>query len=174
MKKTILLIFSLMLFQSCTSQNYLDQNTVNQLVESSNFTFMAQRASPSNFDVINVMNSLPGSTTSRVMDLSYGYTITFKDKEMTVTLPYYGRNFTGGSTYGNDNSFRFTSKDYTVSHTAGKKNKILLQVKPNDVRNINMIYFDISPNGKAYVSVNANDRTPISYDGYIMRNETVN
>lgn len=105
------------------------------------------------------------------MDLSYGYSVVMKGTEMEVVLPYFGRTY-NPSLNSDKNSLRFTSKDFSVSKKTGKKGNILLTVKPNDVTHIEALYFDISEKGKTYLSVNANDRSPINFDGYIMKNET--
>ena len=41
---------------------------------------MAKRANPTNFDVINVMNSLPNNNSARMLDLDYGYSVVIKEK----------------------------------------------------------------------------------------------
>lgn len=171
MKKLFFLILSIVLFQSCTSQTYIEKGALDKLIDQQEFTFMAERAVPTNYDVINVMNSIPNSTSSRIMDLSYGYSVVMKDTEMEVVLPYFGRTY-NPSLNSDKNSLRFTSKDFSVSKKTGKKGNILLTVKPNDVTHIEALYFDISEKGKTYLSVNANDRSPINFDGYIMKNET--
>jgi hypothetical protein len=53
------------LFQSCASQGSADSQVVNSLVASQEFTFHA-KANPTNYDVINVMNSMPNSTITRI------------------------------------------------------------------------------------------------------------
>ncbi|WP_435522435.1 DUF4251 domain-containing protein [Chryseobacterium indoltheticum] len=89
---------------------------------------------------------------------------------MEVSLPYFGRAFT--STYGtSDNSYRFTSKDYAVTKTQSKKGNWVYKIKPNDVKNVSDINIEIFKNGRASTSIRSNDRQPISYDGYISKNE---
>ena len=155
---------------SCSAQNYLDKATLDTLLAQKQFTFMAEKAHPTNYDVINVMNSMPNSTATRILDLSYGYTVTLEDNKMEVTLPYFGRTYIP-STDPDKNSFRFTSKDYSITQKNGKNDAVIFIIKPNDIRHIEAIYMEINKNGGAYVSVNANDRQPISYSGYIMKNE---
>ena len=175
MKKYISLIFIfgfLFFFQSCASQASADPKTVDALVNSQEFTFHAQRANTSNYDVIRIMNSIPNSTSTRMLDLNGNYTIEIHQNTMEVTLPFYGRIFSN-NTFGNPdgNSFRFTSKDFTISKSQNKKGKWTLKIKPNDTRNIDQINIEIFKTGKAFVSINSNDRQPISYDGYVSKNE---
>lgn len=159
----------LFFFQSCASQGSLDPKTVDTLVSSQEFTFHAERANPTNYDVINVLNSMPNATATRILNLSGDYTIDVSKNTLDVVLPYFGRLF--NPTYGNtsDNSYRFTSKDFTVTKTQNKKGTWTLKFKPNDTRNVDQINIEIFKNGKALVSMRSNDRQPISYDGYISK-----
>ncbi|PWN66890.1 DUF4251 domain-containing protein [Chryseobacterium phosphatilyticum] len=173
MKKyiSLLMIFgALFFFQSCASQGSLDSKTVDALVNSQEFTFNAQRANPMNYDVINVMNSLPNSTASRMLDLNGEYTILISKNNLDVVLPYFGRVF--NPTYGDtsSNSYRFTSKDYTINKSQNKKGTWVLKIKPNDVRNVDEINMEIYANGRASVSMRSNDRQPITYSGYVSKN----
>ncbi|SIT16698.1 protein of unknown function [Chryseobacterium ureilyticum] len=174
MKKyiSLLMIFgALFFFQSCASQGSSDPAVVNTLVDSQEFTFYAQRANPTNYDVINVMNSMPNSTSTRMLNLNGDYTIDVTKSSVDVVLPYFGRLF--NPTYGNtnDNGYRFTSKDFTIDKTQNKKGKWIVRIKPNDVKTTQEIIIEIFKNGKAFVSIKSNDRQPISYDGYISKIE---
>lgn len=159
----------LFLFQSCASQGSLDSKTVDTLVNSQEFTFHAERANPTNYDVINVMNSMPNATATRILNLNGDYTIDVSKNTLDVVLPYFGRLF--NPTYGSDNSYRFTSKDFTVNKTQNNKGKWTLKFKPKDAKNVDEVNIEIFKNGKAFVSMRSNDRQPISYDGYISKTE---
>lgn len=175
MKKYISLIFIfgfVFFFQSCSSQaSAVDSKTVDALVDSQEFTFHAQRANPTNYDVINVMNSIPNSTSMRILELNGDYTITINKNNLEVVLPYFGRVF--NPTFGNTdkNGYRFSSKDFTVSKSQNKKGNWTLKIKPNDTSNVDEINIEIFKSGKAFVSMRSNDRQPITYDGYISKNE---
>ncbi len=174
MKKyiSLLMVFGfLFFFQSCASQGSLDSKTVETLVDSQEFTFHAQRANPTNYDVINVMSSMPNATMTRMLNLDGSYTIEVSKNNLDVALPYFGRLF--NPTYGNtnDNSYRFTSKDFTVSKSQNKKGTWIVRIKPNNVRTVDEIIIEIFKNGKAFVSMRSNDRQPITYDGYVSKNE---
>lgn len=172
MKNTVLMgvMFLLTFLLSCNSQTYIDQKTLEDITASNQFTFMAKRANPTNFDVINVMNSLPNSNSARMLDLDYGYTIVIKEKQLEVNLPYFGRLF-NPSYDTTKNSYNFTSKDFTLNKVQNKKGNWVYTITPKDVNNVRIIYLEIFKNGNAYVSIDSNDRQAISYDGYIMKNE---
>lgn len=175
MKKYISIIFVfgfLLLFQNCSSQSGLNSQTVNTIVNSQDFSFHAERATPTNYDVINVMNSIPGSTSTRLLDLTgSNYSIDIRKNKLDVVLPYFGRVF--NPTYGNTdkNSYRFSSKDFAVNTSQNKKGNWIVKIKVNDVSNVDEIIIEVYKNGKAFTSIRSNDRQPISYDGYISKNE---
>lgn len=171
MKKIAILSLSfiIILLFSCASQSGLDPKIVAELTNSNQFTFMAKRANPTNYDVINIMNGMQGGS-SRILDLDYGYTIVLKDKELEVTLPYFGRMY-NPSYDTSKNSFRFVSKNFLIDKTQNKKGNWIYTIAPKDTEHVRMIYLEIYKDGDAYVSIDANDRQPISYDGYIMKNE---
>ncbi|ASW75526.1 hypothetical protein IQ37_16310 [Chryseobacterium piperi] len=175
MKKYISLIFVfglLVFFQSCSSQNTVSSKITDALVNSQEFTFHAERANPTNYDVINIVNSMPNSTSTRIFQLDGTYTIELKNNVVNVTLPYFGRLF--NPTYGNNdkNSYRFSSKDFTVNKSQNKKGNWIVKIKPNDVSNVSEIIIEVYKNSKAFTSIRSNDRQPITYDGYISKNET--
>lgn len=173
MKNTVLMsvMFLLTFLFSCTSQTYVDEKSLDQFINSNEFTFMAKRANPTNFDVINVMNSMPNNNSARMLNLDYGYSVVLKDKELTVNLPYFGRLF-NPSYDTSKNSYNFTSKDFTISKVQNKKGNWVYTLSPKDQNNIKVIYLEIFKNGAAFVSIDSSDRQAISYDGYIMKNET--
>lgn len=164
--------FLFILINSCSSTASIPSAKVAELLRNGEFTFMAERALPSNYDVVNVMNSLPRSSSSRMLDLDYGYTIVLKKSELRVELPYFGRMYNPSYDTSN-NSYRFTSKDFTVSQQTGKKGSSVYTILTKDQPNIRRIMMEVFSSGKTYVSIDSNDRAPISYDGYLMENETV-
>lgn len=174
MKKYISLIFIfgfLFLFQSCSSQASLDSKTVDALVSSEEFTFHAQHANPMNYEVINVMGSIQNAPSTRMLQLDgENYGIELKKNNMEVVLPYFGRQFNPSYNTA-DNSYRFTSKDFTISKSQNKKGNWVLKIKPNDRRNVDEIIVEVFKSGKAFVSMRSNDRQPITYDGYLSKNE---
>ena len=170
-KYTTLLTFLVLLFavNSCSTRQMVSSPEIISLIQKGEFTFMAERANPMG-DVINVINSLPNGGGSRILDLEYGYTIEIKKETLIVTLPYFGRMYTANMD-SRKNSFRFTSKDFTINRQDGKKGSSIFTITPNDERNVSKITLEVFANGKSYAQVNANDRQPISYDGYIIKNE---
>jgi hypothetical protein len=118
------------------------------------------------------MNSLPNTTSTRILDLSGGnYSIDVRKDKLDVTLPYFGRVFNPSYGNSNQNSYRFTSKDFVVTKSQGRKGKSIVKIKVKDQSTVDEITIEVFKNGKAFTSIRSNDRQPISYDGYITKNE---
>jgi len=157
---------------SCNTQSGIPSDKAALLVKSGEFAFMAERANPTGNDVVNILNALPNSSSSNVLNLDYGYTLVIKKDEIKAELPYFGRMYTPN--FDTDkNSYRFTSKDFTLKETSGKKGSAVYTIQPKDLQNIRKIVLETFKNGKAYLSIEANDRQSISYDGYITENAAV-
>ncbi|WP_312074907.1 DUF4251 domain-containing protein [Chryseobacterium sp.] len=174
MKKYISLIFMLCIFFSFGNlkAQEISQAETDALVNSDEFSFYAERANPTNYDVINIANSIPNAPAVRMFQLQgEGYGFDIKKGELEVTLPYFGRTFNPSYSDVNKNSYRFTSKDFTIQKSQKKKGKWVYRIQPKDVSNVSDIYIEIFKNGKALTSIKSNDRQPISYDGYISKTE---
>ncbi len=170
MKRIIAFFLFSILAISCSTQQYMPEQELQTVLKNREFTFMARHANPTNSDVLNLMNSLPNSSSSRMLDLSYGYDIVLNKEKVEVALPYFGRLYI--PSFDNDkNGFRFTSKEFDIEETEGKKGSRYISIYPKDVQHIRKIVIQIYKGGTAYVAIDANDRQPISYDGYIMKNE---
>lgn len=173
-KLHIILSFILLTLNSplVFSQAKLSQEKTTELVNKNEFTFHATRANPMNFDVIRVMNSIPNSGAARILELNDpNYLIEIKNDKIEVILPYFGRVFNASYGDSDKNSYRFTSKDFTIKKEQNKKGKWTINILPKDVDHVSNIILEVFKNGKTYVSFKSDDRQPITYDGYITTNE---
>ena len=168
-KKILPLFFALLAIVSCSTQSPVNTLAVDALLQKEEFTFIAENANPTNLDVVNVMNSIPGGSSSRMLNLDSGYTIEIRKDELEVTLPYFGRMYTA-SLDPSKNSYRFTSTDFTVIKKMGKKGSSIFNIVAKDQQAVRTIVMEVFKNGKTYVSIDSNDRQPISYNGYITEN----
>lgn len=160
---------------SCRSQTYLSPEVLTQVIEKSEFSFHATKVMSYNMDVQNVLNSMPGGGASRIMNLSSGYGFDLKPNEMSSTLPYFGRLFNPSSYGNNDRSgFTFTSTNISIMKTQGNKGKRIYKITVDDQYNKPTYVLEIYKNGSAFLSINSNDRQPISYDGYITESKKSN
>ncbi|WP_042722565.1 DUF4251 domain-containing protein [Flavobacterium sp. B17] len=175
MKKLISIICMLsflMFFENCSSQSNMDPQAVTALINSQDFSFHAQRANPTNYDVINVMTSMPNAPATRILDLSgSNYSVDVRPDKLEVVLPYFGRVFNPSYGDNSQNSYRFTSKDFTVNKSQNKKGTWIVRIKLNDTNRADEIIMEVTKSGRAFTSIRSNDRQPISYDGYITKNE---
>lgn len=171
--KKLSYIFSLVILiglTSCSSQTYLSSEILTQVTDRSEFRFNANKVMSTNMDVQNVLNSMPGAGASRIMNLDSGYGFDLKRNEITSNLPYFGRLYTSSSYGNNDRSgFSFTSTNISVIKTQGSKGKKIYKITSNDQYNKPTYVLEIYKNGSAFLSISANDRQPISYDGYITK-----
>lgn len=127
------------------------QKQVALLVDSKEFVFSPRSVSPQ------------GGRSITLTDASYS--MEFHPDLIKSYLPFFGRGY-GGIGYGGDNGMEFEGKPtvYTI-----KKNKkahvIKVEVKgKSDSYTIMLsVYFE----GNAYLAINSNNRSSISYDGEI-------
>ena len=168
--KIIVAVFFGVCLNSCGSQTHITPEKVNALLQSKEFTFMAVKANPTSYDVVKVMNSLPTSSASQILNLDYGYTLEIKKDKITAQLPYFGRMYSPSYNTEN-NSYRFTTKDFTMNENEGRKGSVIFTILPKDEQNIRRIVLEVFKNGKAYLSIDSNDRQLITYDGYLMENQ---
>lgn len=167
--KIVSVFIALSFFNSCETQTNIAPENVAHLLQNKEFTFMAEKANPTNFDVVKVLNSLPNSSASQMLNLDRGYTLEIKKDKIIAQLPYFGRMY--NPSFDNEkNSFRFTSTVFTIQQNSGKKGSSVFTISPKDQQNIRKMILEVFPNGKSYLSIDANDRQMISYDGYIMQN----
>ena len=164
----VLISFSL---SSCSTKITNPTVNVQEILAANQFTFLAERANPTNSDVVNILNSFPNRGGSQqFLNLDYGYVITLKNNELIVDLPYFGRLYTPNFDQ-TKNNFNFTSKDFNLTKSQNKKGdwdyRIITKDQPNNLT----INIEIYSNGKCYTYVSSTDRQSISYDGYVMKNK---
>lgn len=169
MRKLILIpLVAMLALGSCASYKTAVRPDVPVLLQSGKFTFQANRVNITNPDVVNVLSAMGGSY-SRAQDLQRGYFLELNDSMMSVHLPYFGRMYT--PTFDNSrNSFDFETEDFTVSKALNKKGNAVYTIKVNDKTPVKSIFMEIYKDGRGYLSVDALDRQPISYDGEILEN----
>lgn len=165
MKSIVFMTGLLFATVGCTSQIYLDSATLNSVVEKKEFNYNATRAFPTNYDVINVMNSMPNSTSTKLLNLDPGYGFSLKKDLFSVYLPYFGRAYNMSPDEVTKGGLRFESKDFSVKQSATKKGNTLIVITPNDQKANFVFNLEVFKNGSAFLSVSSNDRQPISYDG---------
>lgn len=102
----------------------------------------------------------------RTVQLTSEYTVKVSKDTIISDLPYFGRAFTapidptkGGIQF---NSTKFDYKLETI------KKGWQVTIKPGDVSDVQRFFLTIFNNGSATLQVTSNNRTPISFNGYVV------
>lgn len=168
MKTFILMMGFALMTISCSTQIYLEPAVLESVVQQKEFKFNATKAFPTNGQVLGVMNSMSMGGSSRLLNLDPGYGFVLDKDVFESHLPYFGRAYS--SQYNsNDGGIKFTSNDFSVNQSKTKKGNTLLVVKTNDLRVNYTFNIEIFKNGSSFVSIDSNDRQPISFDGNISK-----
>lgn len=153
--RSLLAVFLLsLLLSACSSSKNvttLNSEEINNMVNSSQFIFVADRLSP-----------MRGGT--RYLS-SYYYLDVNKDT-LTSFLPFLGRIY-HPLIDPSRGSFRFTSENFTYDVTSKNKNGWNIVIKPRDYSNVKQLDFQVFDNGAANLSIISTDRDNISFSGRI-------
>jgi hypothetical protein len=124
---------------------------VERLIESKNFTFIAQTATPMGGRFIN-LNSV--------------YDLKITADTLNSDLPYFGRAFVAPMN-PTESALRFTSTEFNYDIKERKKGGWDITIRPKDAKDVRQMYMTISENGYATLQVTSNNRQPISFNGVI-------
>ena len=131
------------------------QNEIKALIDSQNFVFEAQKATPQG---------------GRLLQLDYNtYFLKFKADNVTCDLPFFGRGYNVG--YNSDGGIKFEGKPENIK-VENKKNNTILKATVRGASDVYDLTFSIFYNGNTTLSVSSNNRGPISYDGVIYAPKT--
>ena len=134
----------------------LDSAVVVKAIETKNYVFKAQTASPQR---------------GGFRQLTSEYDFVVRPDTLVSYLPYYGRSFSA-PVNTTDAGLQFTSMNFEYSVKKNKKkNRWDITVKPKDVSRIRDLNLTVFDNGRASLRVNSNDREAITFDGYLKTNK---
>jgi hypothetical protein len=125
---------------------------IKKLVDDQHYTFLATYM-------------LPQRGGGKVLTDTY-YELNVRKDSVIAFLPYYGRAYFDVP-YNGDGGMKFTSTKFTYAVKDKKKSGWMITIKPTDVRNIEYLILNISPDGYASLSITSINRDYISYDGYL-------
>jgi len=125
---------------------------IKSLVDSKNFTFMAQYADP-----------LGGGHRYLTSD----YDVVIKPDSVNSYLPYFGRVTFDPPIYPTQDGIMFKSTKFGYQTTVKKNGMYLITITPTDAKYIQKLYLTVSPNGYASLQVTITNRDAISYDGFV-------
>lgn len=133
------------------------QNEIKALIDAQNFVFEAQKTTPQS---------------GRLIQLDYNtYFLKFNTDNTTCDLPFFGRAYNVG--YNGDGGIKFEGKPENIK-VENKKNSTTLKATVRGKSDVYDLMFSIFYNGSATLSVNSNNRAPITYDGIIYAPKTEN
>ena len=152
----------LLLLGACMSTSIFAQDTkadkkaektakIKSLIDSRNYVFVAQNAYP---------------MSGRMRNLTSDYNVAVSADSVVSYLPFFGRAYTAD--YGASRSpldFKTKSFDYTAD--PGKKDGWSITIKPKDHKSVQSMNLTVSSEGYASLQVTSNDRSAISFNGYI-------
>lgn len=131
-------------------QELKKQKEIEALIDSKNFVFEAQKATPQG---------------GRLLNLDYNtYFLKFNETKTTCDLPFFGRAY--NVAYGGDGGIKFEGVPENVRIEKGKK-KIIVRATVKGKDDVFDLLFTIFYDGGASLSVTSNNRAPISYDGEV-------
>ena len=127
------------------------EKEIELLVNSKEFVFSPRSVSPQ------------GGRNIVLSDTSYE--IEFHPDLIKSYLPFFGRGYSGVA-YGGDNGMDFEGKPtvYTIEKT---KKKYIIKVEVRGEKDSYTIMLTVHFEGGAYLTINSNNRSSISYDGDI-------
>ena len=166
MKKSILLVLTMLAIGTLNAKAQTDSAKTRQLVEAQNFIFNARSAMPmSSNDINRIMSRLPGNTGSNINLTGSNYDLQITKDSVVAYLPYYGRAFTA-TLNPDDAGTKFKSKNFKYTSVKKKRNWVIT-IDPKDVKDSQRMTLFISENGYATLTVNNTNRQSISYNGTI-------
>ncbi|MDQ6470765.1 DUF4251 domain-containing protein [Flavobacterium sp. LHD-80] len=131
-------------------QELKKQKEIEALIDSKNFAFEAQKATPQG---------------GRLLNLDYNtYFLKFNEANTTCDLPFFGRAY--NVAYGGDGGIKFEGVPENTRIEKSKK-KIIVRSTVKGKNDVYDLLLTVFFNGDASLSVNSNNRAPISYDGVV-------
>jgi hypothetical protein len=127
------------------------QKQIALLVESKEFVFVASRVMPQS---------------GRSKNLTSDYTVEFHPDFIKSDLPFFGRAYSGVGYGGDDNGMKFEGKpaDYSIEKT---KKAYIIKANVRGEHDSYSLLLSVYFEGSAYLNINSNNRSSISYDGDI-------
>lgn len=143
------LVLSFVVFGETQAQD--DKGRIAQAIEAKEYVFKVRSIMPA------------GGGTQQVTSQ---WDFTVNGDSIISYLPYFGRAYVAPIGQTTD-PLNFTSTDFSYKITAGKKGGWLIEIKPNDARDIQLMNLNISKGGYGTLYVNQQNRQNISYSGRV-------
>jgi hypothetical protein len=125
---------------------------IKSLIDSRNYVFVAQNAYP---------------MSGRMRNLTSDYNVAVSVDSVVSYLPYFGRAYTSADYGTNRSPLDFKTKSFDYTANPGKKDGWSITIKPKDHKSVQSMNLTVSSEGYASLQVTSNDRSAISFNGYI-------
>lgn len=126
------------------------------LIDSKTYAFKAQTALP---------------TGAPARQLRSDYDVRVAPDKVICYLPFMGTS-TGGGGYVGENSLDFTSKDFDYAVVDREKGGWDITIKPKDRTEPRALQLTVYPNGTASLIAFGNNKSNMSFNGYVMEDRT--
>jgi hypothetical protein len=156
MKNLKLLFLIALLFVSGALWAQHKSDRVRSIIESKHYTFVAQSALPSKGSFRN---------------LTSDYDLKVLGDSLSVYLPYFGEAFAPIDPTENPLQFSTSGNKYTVSQS--KKGSWNITIIPSGIHDARQFNLTITSSGYGSLTVNFNNRQPISYNGFLSANHSL-
>jgi len=147
--KAIAVFLGVLLSYSAVFAQKNDSSTAN-LIQSKYYVFKVQTILPTGGNIRHVTSD---------------YDLTISGDSLISYLPYFGRAYMGVDP--NDGGLNFTSTNFGYSIQNRKKGGWDIVITPKDTKDVRTMTFNISENGYGSLQVISNNRSAISYNGYV-------
>ena len=149
----IIVAFLLLLFTQCSPANKADNNaSLQQLINSKNYTFLAQYAQPLG---------------RRQIPLTTEYTLTVHNDSLISYLPYFGQAYVAPIN-PEDAGLNFTSTNFDYVANPTKNGGYTIIIKPKEESKATQLILTVTSSGYANLQVQSQNRQAISFRG-VMR-----
>ncbi len=166
MKKIIFSIVCLLIgLGSLNAQESGDK--LKALLDKQEYVFVATSVFPQGDAATQrILNRLSQGGGNQLTQLSAGYDVKVSKTTVESFLPYFGRAFSAPMN-PNEGGIKFKSEDFEYSRKQKKKKGWDIVIKPKDVSDINYLNLSVSESGYANLLVVSNQKSQISFYGYI-------
>lgn len=103
----------------------------------------------------------------RTFNLNSYYDVVVSEDSVISFLPYFGRAHTAPVNPA-DGGITFTSTNFTYSSTTPREGRWEIKIRPEDETSVLDMLLTVFKGGSAYLSVNFINRTPVSFNGYVI------
>ena len=124
--------------------------SIEALMDSKNFEFIAHSAIPLSMPIKNLVGS--------------GYSVIFSQEEIISVMPFYGRAYSGVN-MGKNKGMRFQGKPEVYTIEKSKEFQVNVEVKDGDTYKLTL---RVGNSGFATLHISSNDRETISYRGEVV------